>query len=326
MYDFGLSVLEQYGLEAKASYRGRGALIVETQQGQKIIKEFKGSEKKLIGQRQIQCQLRENSKIRVDCLMENLDGEVVSKDRDGIPYTVRDWYAGRECDVKSEADIMDSMKMLAQIHKVLQLKIEDCLPKESLLNEWIRHNREIHRMRTYLKRKKKKNDFERCLLDIIDRFEKRAEDAVFALEQSDHQYLWKAAYDKGCICHGDCNQHNVLFVQGSPMLINYDHWNYDCQTSDLFLLMRKILEKNNWNIQLGQDMMEAYQKERPLSEEEVWNLKIRLSYPWKFWKLVNHYASGRKTWLVQRNMEKLEILLKQEKAWIAFSDHVMKER
>ena len=33
MYDRGLSVLEQYGLEAGAVYRGRGALICETQEG-----------------------------------------------------------------------------------------------------------------------------------------------------------------------------------------------------------------------------------------------------------------------------------------------------
>ena len=30
MYDYGLSVLEQYGLEADAARRGRGALICET--------------------------------------------------------------------------------------------------------------------------------------------------------------------------------------------------------------------------------------------------------------------------------------------------------
>ena len=40
MYDKGLSVLEQYGLEAAAVYRGRGALICDTKEGMVLIREF----------------------------------------------------------------------------------------------------------------------------------------------------------------------------------------------------------------------------------------------------------------------------------------------
>ena len=43
MYDRGLSVLEQYGLEAGAVYRGRGALICETQEGLVLIREYWGN-------------------------------------------------------------------------------------------------------------------------------------------------------------------------------------------------------------------------------------------------------------------------------------------
>ena len=38
MYDRGLSVLEQYGLESNAVYRTRGALVCETGQGRVLIK------------------------------------------------------------------------------------------------------------------------------------------------------------------------------------------------------------------------------------------------------------------------------------------------
>ena len=45
MYDKGLSVLEQYGLEAAAVYRGRGALICNTKEGMVLIREFYGTQK-----------------------------------------------------------------------------------------------------------------------------------------------------------------------------------------------------------------------------------------------------------------------------------------
>ena len=47
MYDRGLSVLAQYGLEAKSTYRGRGALICDTQAGLVQIREYNGSPRKL---------------------------------------------------------------------------------------------------------------------------------------------------------------------------------------------------------------------------------------------------------------------------------------
>lgn len=45
MYDYGLSVLEQYGLNALSSGRVRGALLCRTERGPVILREFHGSEK-----------------------------------------------------------------------------------------------------------------------------------------------------------------------------------------------------------------------------------------------------------------------------------------
>ena len=320
MYDFGLSVLEQYDLEAKASYRGRGALVCETQKGLKIIKEFKGSEKKLRLQRELQVHIRENSDIPVDCVLENLEGELIAKDDDGIAYIVRDWFTGRECDVKSREDMFESIQMLARLHTVMYLTVEENFRKESLIDECRRHNREIRKIRTYVKKKKMKTEFERCLMGCIERFLDQGERALDELENSGYTDLYEHSGEIGSVCHGDCNQHNVLLTDQGPMLINYDRWTWDCQVADLFLFMRKILEKNNWNVRLGQDIILAYHQQRPLSEPEVRNLKIRLAYPWKFWKLINHYASSSRTWLTGRNMEKLEIMIRQEKAWLEFID------
>ena len=120
MYDYGLSVMEQYGLTVKSSYRGRGALICETQRGLKIVKEYRGSEKKLEAQRKLQLHILESGETRVDCVLENEEGKLVSSDRDGIPYVVREWFTGRECDTKSASDILEGVKALARLHSVMQ--------------------------------------------------------------------------------------------------------------------------------------------------------------------------------------------------------------
>ena len=82
---------------------------------------------------------------------------------------------------------------------------------------------------------------------------------------------------------------------------------------DVYLFLRKLLEKNNWSPAVGDGLLEAYQRERPLSEEELCQLYYRLAYPEKFWKIVNFYYNTGKAWIPGRNMEKFDKLLKQEK-------------
>ena len=73
---------------------------------------------------------------------------------------------------------------------------------------------------------------------------------------------------------------------------------------------------------MGLGMLDTYQEVRPLSEAELVNLKIRLAYPWKFWKLCNFYSSTNKAWISAKNMEKLDQLQRQRKEWITFLEKV----
>ena len=49
-----------------------------------------------------------------------------------------------------------------------------------------------------------------------------------------------------------------------------------------------------------------------LSDARLNYLKLRLAYPEKFWKIANHYYNSRKSWIPDKNMEKLQILIGQE--------------
>ena len=59
MYDYGLSVLEQYGLAASTSGRVRGALLCRTEKGPVVLREFHGSEKKLAMQQMLLMKLQD---------------------------------------------------------------------------------------------------------------------------------------------------------------------------------------------------------------------------------------------------------------------------
>lgn len=152
-------------------------------------------------------------------------------------------------------------------------------------------------------------------LKSFDQFYKEAMDVV-KLQQQELKRAKEEGVKEGIygICHGDYNQHNVLFSRQGIAVLNFEKASYDIQVSDLGNFMRKIMEKHNWNMGLGMDMLNAYHKVRALSEQEMKQLYIRLAYPEKFWKIANHYFNASKAWVCGRNLEKLEKFISQNEA------------
>lgn len=319
MYDRGLAVLEQYGLEATNTYRGRGALICDTEAGLVLIKEFTGSSKKLAHQAQLQRQLEISTPdISIDTLLPNQEGVYLSTDKDNIPYVVKRWYEGKECDTQSQRDIRQSVAAMANLHKKMKMPVQTHYVKEPLAMEFQRRNRELRKIRKFICQKRRKNDFELRYLDSISCYLWHGEEAQRRLENSAYETLREQAVSRGDICHGEFNQHNVLMLPGKTGVINFERWHYDIQMADLYQFMRKILEKHDWDEKTGQLMLNAYHQVKPLTDAELENLRLRFAYPEKYWKLANYYYSHSKAWISEKNLEKLEKLISQHDRWMSF--------
>ena len=323
MYDRGLSVLEQYGLEAGAVYRGRGALICETQEGLVLIREFCGTPRKLEYQAKLLEKISGTSPIWTDQILSNKEGSYISGDSENIPYIVKKWYEGKECDTRSEGEICKGVSALASLHKTMYMPVQNHYVRESLCSEFQRHNRELRKIRKFILGKRRKNPFEQELLDTICSFLGHGEEALERLESSEYEKLRQQELARGAVCHGEFNQHNILFSEGKVRAVtNFDKWNFDIQVGDLYRFMRKILEKHQWDLDLGRKLLLAYQQVRPLSREEVENLRIRFAYPEKYWKLANYYYTHNKAWISEKNLEKLEKLREQKDKWRNFVESV----
>ncbi len=322
MYDRGLSVLEQYGLEASITSRGRGALICRTEQGLVLIREYYGSVKKLEYQAKLLEKIAGQKEIHVDTLKKNKEETYITVDKENIPYLVKDWYEGKECDTQSRKDIRRSVKALAGLHKTMQMPVWEHYVRESLSSEYERHNRELRKIRKFMVQKRQKNEFERCYLEHADSYLRCAEEAYRRIRQSSYDKLRAVSLETGCVCHGAFNQHNILMQESQTAVVNFDNWNYDVQMADLYQFMRKILEKHGWEKELGKEMIQSYCEIRPLTGEERENLAIRFAYPEKFWKLANYYYTHNKVWIPKKNLEKLRKLISQYEKWLEFVESV----
>lgn len=320
LYDYGLGTLSQYDLTADRSARTRGALLCYTSQGLMVLREFHGSEKKLKKQQELLLMLQKNG-INTDYYIENTAGDLLSKDKDDLTFTLQHWYEGRECDTKSREDILKSVVTLAKLHTVSKMEPIEEYREESLKEEYERHNREIRKIRKFIRKKGASCVFEKEFLASVEWFLQRGELAITLLEESDYDRLREKSWQEGCICHGEYNQHNVLILKNSTAVTNFDHWNYDVQMADLYRFMRKILEKYNWDLKLANEMLKTYHTIRPISYPEWQNLKVRFTYPEKYWKLANYYYSHKKTWISEKNVEKLNNLISQKEIWKNFAQN-----
>ena len=171
MNDRYMEALEQYEPEAVSVRRGRGAWICETETGWRILKEYRGTVKRLDFEDQVLNTICLEPGIQVDHYIHNKEGSLLSIAGDGTRYVMKEWYPERECDLKNPEELCLAASRLALLHKGLRtVKLQEewnlgSILTEPLKDELKRHNRELLRARNYIRGKRSKTEFELCVIE-----------------------------------------------------------------------------------------------------------------------------------------------------------------
>lgn len=317
MNDRAVSILEQYELTVERTWKGRGSILFETKDGIYILKEYKGTPERLSGIAKTLNRIRENGYYDMEEVIPNKEGEYFCVDYDRTMYIVKRYFQAKECNIREKAECMKSMRALAKLHNAMD-EIGDTafleLEKLPLLREYEKHNAELRKVRRYLREKGQKSEFEMYLRTHYDYFYNQAVTAMEMLQKEDLGIWFSHMKENHQLCHGDYQYHNILIEQPHCYIINFEKLTADNPIRDVYLFVRKLLEKNNWDMELGKQLLGTYNEERNLRKEDLLQLKYRLLYPEKFWKIVNFYYNSSKAWISCKNGEKLEKLLEQEEA------------
>lgn len=323
-----VNVLERYDLEVLRTWKVRGAVLCETDKGLFILKEFSGSTEKILLQDSFLGFIKRQGFLQAEELYRNRDGELLTRDAEGGAYIVKTYAEGRECSQGSGREALtdgcSAMRALARLHRVSRdfagFFGAEQGRKSPMLQEFEKHNRELKKVRRFLKEKGQKSDFEHFLQKNYDMFLEQALTVSKSLEAE--------AVESGdvILCHGDFQYHNVLFCEGRVRLINFEKCVWDDGSKDIYHFSRKMLEKSNWQPEVGEALFGAYEKELELTPASGRLLYYRFSYPEKFWKIVNYYYNRGKAFIPDKNREKLEVLLEQEEKRDTFIKNVIGKR
>ena len=316
MNDHYLEVLQQYEGETERVRRGRGAWICEGADGVRLLKEYRGSVKRLEFEETVLKELKNQGLDQVDQYIRNREGELLTSAEDGTKYILKDWFLDRECNIRDSQEVLAAVGWIARLHRSLQ-NIEwqkewdlDSMQPPGLAKEMKRHSREMKRVRTFVRTKRKKSEFELCIAQNFDMFYEQAVRAQEGLELLEEQ----SEQERLFLCHGDLNQHHLLMRARDTAFIEFSQMHRGNQMSDLYHFMRKVMEKHNWDAKLGIAMMDCYDRVLSMEREDRECLYYLFLYPEKYWKQLNYYNNANKAWIPAKNVEKLKILEQQQES------------
>lgn len=310
------NIFEQFEIKVKNGYKGRGAYILDTNKGLKLFKEIRMHREKIKFMYEIEEYLYKKGFTNIDRLTLSKEKNPFCED-DGTIYIMKNWVNGREVFFNDEEEIFDSVKNLAVLHKCGSnfsrgSKYKNYVKLGTLPSKLNRHNVELVRIRNKIRKMGKWSEFDICFLSSFNYYYKKAVEALSLIELSDYANLVKEYNDKNVIIHGQYIHHNILVGNNKLYTMNFEYCNIDLPVIDLYRLLRKVLEKNDWNIRLGIKAIEKYIKINPLSNEELNILLYLIMYPEKFWKISNYYFNLNRAWKPKQSLIKLNKLINQK--------------
>lgn len=346
MDDRGQEALKRYRLKIFNIYRARGAFLLETDCGLKLFKCFEGSRNRALFENKVKEHLLQHGYPNTDLFVKTIEDDIISEDSTGCLYIMKNWFWGEECNLKELSQVEAASANLARLHTLLKEvdfsneQIEHNISSD-LMETFDKRNRELKRIKAYIRDKRQKNEFELSYLNYYDRFYEQGQIAASRLTSSLYRSLLEDAVRQRCVCHGNYTYHNIIMIKNKaeaitktiipPGWINRqpvsateleDNQNYIATTNfeksyiglqicDLYQFIRKVMEKNDWDILYGSNIIEAYNRIKPISKAEFYILYLLLLYPEKFWKITNFYYNGKKSWVSGRNTQKLNIIGEQ---------------
>lgn len=317
MNDRAVSLFEKYGIDAEKVRKGRGSLIVTLEDRQVMLTEYSGPTQHLQMEYDILQALKNTYNRPLDFIYKTQEDSLYCVDYEGKKYILKEYVEGREADVFHPMDIQIAVDGLARLHVALrevgfEQKAAICARPDDVMDDFDKRTKELLRARSFIRKLPRKDDFELAFLNYFDLFYKQTLLISDFLDCDCLNKLKQHQIDEQMLMHGDCNHHNILLQPDGACIVNFERMGAHLQVKDLYLYMRKVLEKNDWSYDVGCQMLSAYQAVLPLTKQERLYLYARFLYPEKFWKVANGYLNQRKALPARRQYEKLLGALEKE--------------
>ncbi|MDO8685612.1 MAG: CotS family spore coat protein, partial [Clostridiales bacterium] len=297
MFKLDKEIAARYGLILNNSIPFKDHFILHTQNGKKILKNCTLSPGRILFIHGAKEHLYANGFCNTDrylCTNEGLPYFI----NDGSFYTISDYLEGRECNAENKGDALLAIRELAKMHSAAK---DYKPPIESLPRDYLGLLPEIMKkklMKLISHQKlasKSTGSFDKLFKDNVTSYISCGEKALELMKGNDlYNQAVIRAREEGEFCHCAYSHFNVLIMDESVWVVNFDKAGFDLKINDLAEFMRKRLRRTGWKIEDAAILLSEYDKVLKTREDELALLKTILLFPMKLCKLANKYYNSRR--------------------------------
>ena len=298
-YDLDLDLFNMLELEVNDVIPLRKVFILNTTEGKKILKRMEYSREKIEFINWCINSLNSDNICRFKTYSDGSFYKVWKEEY----YVVMDCIEGRELNYSNPIEYIGAVDVLSEIHNSSKKVIDKLINNNelsniidnSLISKYIECIEDIKEMKKWVKNYRYPNEFDKLFLSNIDIYIDEMENSLKLLQKSKYIIL-RSDGRKLAICHNDLAEHNFLINEEGISLIDFDYATVDIRILDLADILLKGIKNVAFELEKGLNIIEEYNKENILCDEEYKLLYIIMLFPREFYSIVKNYYHKGKEW------------------------------
>lgn len=313
MQGINKEIAEKYYLDVKSVTPFKDFYVVHTSKGKKFLRKTIFQPERILFIHGAKEHLFKKNFKNLDRFLCTFDDSPFIN-FEGSCYTLTDAIEGRECNFENREEVVKAANLLASMHKASKGYVPDIRSKPQddlgmLPSYFSKRLDEIRKLKKIAKKGKSRFDY--LFLDYADYFYRLGEVTLQQISDSRYERLVNEVRKEGSFCHHDFTHHNVICSDSRCIIVNFNYCCFELKVYDIANFLRRKMRKCGWSIEEAKVIMDEYRTVEPLSDDELFTMKLILQFPQKFWRVANKYYNSRRSWSEKSYVAKLHEVIEE---------------
>jgi len=221
-------------------------------------------------------------------------------------YVAKEYLPFRGIDFNDNDDLRAALTSIARMHRASRGKrlYPAYYGDQGLKDKYSDKLRELQTAKKKAGQKKRLSDFDVMFLKNYTYYEERLQKSIDILSATDENKAEK------CFCHNYLKEETILINdEKQAILTDFSRCLIDTPVTDLVQIINRYIKcKPSCPLSIT-DILNIYQNENPLSEDELRLLRPLLMYPEAFLKLSFRYYSKNRSWIPGSIVKRMESVM-----------------
>ena len=294
-------IVAQYDISIKKYQYIRSSYYLDTNKGKLILRKMDVPKEQIVFDYEVDTHLSHNH-------FQNINPIYTTKKK--VPYVLQGdqlyimqkYIECGETDFRDLEDLRHTILVLADFHRIArniisQVKDIDAIVIKNMYDYYLKRSIQNAKLRKNILEIKQKSMFEMMFLENCEVYTALEQMALEGINKELGEKLIVDAKQNYTVAHRDYTYHTVnKAYTGEYIMNNIDVCHYDIQMIDLAHILGRIMQKNEWDVELLHKLISAYDSQNILSQEEFKLLKAMMIYPEKYNSICSKYMGSKRRW------------------------------